>query len=154
MGEGGPTYAARSLPQYNSAFATRVLQSTYVCVKGEKAWAWIFKLFRTSGINSTELVAGHWHRHSGIQSLSLVPDWWCTSKLQVREKNSPCKSIDDCCLCLFRQNWFLGNTSMRIFLAPILNSFLFLHSICLNIKIIKIWLSHYPGRYWVYTELS
>jgi hypothetical protein len=34
---GGPTYAARSLPQYNSAFATRVLLSTYVCVKGEKA---------------------------------------------------------------------------------------------------------------------
>ncbi len=37
MGEGGPTYAAWSLPQYNSAFATRVLLSTYVCVKGEKA---------------------------------------------------------------------------------------------------------------------
>jgi hypothetical protein len=39
-GEGayqGPTYAARSLPQYNSAFATRVLLSTYECVKGEKA---------------------------------------------------------------------------------------------------------------------
>ncbi len=32
----GPTYAARSLPQYNSAFETRVLLSTYVCVKGEK----------------------------------------------------------------------------------------------------------------------
>jgi hypothetical protein len=31
--EGGPTYAAQSLTQYNSAFATRVLQSTYVCVK-------------------------------------------------------------------------------------------------------------------------
>ncbi len=30
-GGGGPTYAARSLPQYNSAFATRVLLSTYVC---------------------------------------------------------------------------------------------------------------------------
>ncbi len=30
-GRGGPTYAARSLPQYISAFATRVLQSTYVC---------------------------------------------------------------------------------------------------------------------------
>ncbi len=34
---GGPPYAARSLPQYNSALATRVLLSTYVCVKGEKA---------------------------------------------------------------------------------------------------------------------
>jgi hypothetical protein len=29
-------YAARSLPQYISAFATRVLQSTYVCVKGKR----------------------------------------------------------------------------------------------------------------------
>jgi hypothetical protein len=37
MGEGGPTYAARSLPQYISAFATRVLQSTYECVNGERA---------------------------------------------------------------------------------------------------------------------
>jgi hypothetical protein len=54
--ERGPTYAARSLPQYNSAFATRVLQSTCVCVKGERACARIFKLFRTPGINSTELV--------------------------------------------------------------------------------------------------
>jgi hypothetical protein len=27
----GSTYAARSLPQYNSAFATRVLLSTYAC---------------------------------------------------------------------------------------------------------------------------
>jgi hypothetical protein len=34
---GGPTYAARSLPLYISAFATRVLLSTYVCVKGERA---------------------------------------------------------------------------------------------------------------------
>jgi len=34
---GGPTYADQSLPQYISAFATRVLQSTYVCVKGEGA---------------------------------------------------------------------------------------------------------------------
>ncbi len=34
---GGPTYAARSKPQYISAFATRVLQSTYVYVKGERA---------------------------------------------------------------------------------------------------------------------
>jgi hypothetical protein len=33
----GPTYSARSLPQHNSSFATRVLLSTYVCVKGEKA---------------------------------------------------------------------------------------------------------------------
>jgi hypothetical protein len=32
--EGGPTYAAQSLPQYISAFATRVLQST--CVKRER----------------------------------------------------------------------------------------------------------------------
>ncbi len=31
---GGPTYAARSLSQYISAFATRVLQSTFVCVEG------------------------------------------------------------------------------------------------------------------------
>ncbi len=42
----GPSYAARSLPQYISAFATRVLQFTYVCVKGERACARIFKLFR------------------------------------------------------------------------------------------------------------
>ncbi len=34
---GGPTYAARSKPQYISAFATRVLQSTYVYVKEETA---------------------------------------------------------------------------------------------------------------------
>jgi hypothetical protein len=34
---GGPTYAARSKPQYISAFATRVLPSTYVYVKGERA---------------------------------------------------------------------------------------------------------------------
>jgi hypothetical protein len=53
-------YAARSLSQYISAFATRVLPSTYVCVKGERAWARIFKLFMTPGINSTELV--HWSR--------------------------------------------------------------------------------------------
>jgi hypothetical protein len=33
----GPTYAARSLPQYISAFATMVLQSTYVCEKVERA---------------------------------------------------------------------------------------------------------------------
>ena len=52
----GSTYAARSLLQYISAFATRVLQSTYVCVKGERALARIFKLFKTPGINSTELV--------------------------------------------------------------------------------------------------
>ncbi len=50
--EGGPTYAARSLPQYNSAFATRVLLSTYVCVKGERAWARNFKLLWIPGINS------------------------------------------------------------------------------------------------------
>jgi hypothetical protein len=36
-GRGDPTYASRPLPGYNSAFATRVLLSTYVCVKGEKA---------------------------------------------------------------------------------------------------------------------
>jgi hypothetical protein len=48
MGEGGPTYAARTLPQYISAFATRVLQSTYVYVEGERAR--IFKLLRTPGI--------------------------------------------------------------------------------------------------------
>jgi hypothetical protein len=55
---GGPIYAVRSLPQYISAFAMRVLQSTNVCVKGEgeRAWARIFKLFRTPGISSTELV--------------------------------------------------------------------------------------------------
>ncbi len=52
----GPTYAAGSLAQYISAFATRVLQSTYVCVKEERACARIFKLFRTPGINSTELL--------------------------------------------------------------------------------------------------
>jgi hypothetical protein len=33
----GASYAARSFPQYISAFATRVLLSTYECVKGEKA---------------------------------------------------------------------------------------------------------------------
>jgi hypothetical protein len=53
--EGGLPTLPRSLPQYNSAFATRVLQSTYVCVKGERSWALIFKLFKTPGINSTEL---------------------------------------------------------------------------------------------------
>jgi hypothetical protein len=37
MGEGGSTYAAQSNAQYNSAFATRVLQSTYVFVKGERS---------------------------------------------------------------------------------------------------------------------
>jgi hypothetical protein len=47
-----PTYAARSLPQYISAFATRVLQSTYVCVQGERSWARIFKRLRTPDINS------------------------------------------------------------------------------------------------------
>jgi hypothetical protein len=30
--------------------------STYVCVKGERSCAQIFELFRTQGINSTELV--------------------------------------------------------------------------------------------------
>jgi hypothetical protein len=35
--EGGPTYAAQSKSQYISAFATRVLQSTYVYVKEETA---------------------------------------------------------------------------------------------------------------------
>jgi hypothetical protein len=34
---GQPTYVARSLPQYISAFKTRVLLSTYVCGKGERA---------------------------------------------------------------------------------------------------------------------
>jgi hypothetical protein len=34
---GGPTHAARSKTQYNSAFATRVLQSTYLYVKEETA---------------------------------------------------------------------------------------------------------------------
>ncbi len=53
---GRPTYAARSLPQYNSAFATRVLLSTYVCVKGEKAWGRICKHLRTPAIDSTELI--------------------------------------------------------------------------------------------------
>jgi hypothetical protein len=33
----GATYAALSLPQYISAFATRVLQCTSVCLKGERA---------------------------------------------------------------------------------------------------------------------
>jgi hypothetical protein len=33
----GPIYAAQSKARYISAFATRVLLSTYVCVKGEKA---------------------------------------------------------------------------------------------------------------------
>jgi hypothetical protein len=36
-GGGGPTFAARSLPEYISAFATRVLQSIPVCVKGKRA---------------------------------------------------------------------------------------------------------------------
>jgi hypothetical protein len=52
---GGPSYAAQSKAQYISAFATRVLQSTYVYVKWERAWARIFKLFRTPGIISTKL---------------------------------------------------------------------------------------------------
>ena len=51
MEGGGPTYAARSLLQYISAFATRVLQWTSGCVKGERAWALILKLL-TPGINS------------------------------------------------------------------------------------------------------
>jgi hypothetical protein len=34
---GGPTYAAQSKAQYISAFTTRVLLSTYVCVKREKS---------------------------------------------------------------------------------------------------------------------
>jgi hypothetical protein len=34
---GGPTYAAQSKAQYISASATRVLLSTYMWVKGEKA---------------------------------------------------------------------------------------------------------------------
>ncbi len=46
---GEPASAARSLPQNISAFATRVLQSTYVCVEGERAWARIFKLLRKPG---------------------------------------------------------------------------------------------------------
>jgi hypothetical protein len=37
MEGGGPTYAARSLPQYISAFATRVLQCTSGCVQGERS---------------------------------------------------------------------------------------------------------------------
>ncbi len=36
-GGGGAYLHCRSLPQYISAFATRVLLSTYKCVKGEKA---------------------------------------------------------------------------------------------------------------------
>ncbi len=55
MGEGGPTYAARSLPQYNSAFATRVLLSTYVC-GGRESLSTNFKAFIASSINSTEFV--------------------------------------------------------------------------------------------------
>ena len=55
MGEGGPTYAARSLPQYNSAFAMRVLLSTYVCVKGEKAWGQIFKLLKSAKISKESI---------------------------------------------------------------------------------------------------
>jgi hypothetical protein len=43
-GGGGAYLRCRSLPQYVSAFATRVLLSTYKCVKGEKAWGRIFKL--------------------------------------------------------------------------------------------------------------
>jgi hypothetical protein len=54
---GGPTYAARSIPQYISAFTTRVLQSTYECVMGERAWVRIFKLLRIPGNNSTELIS-------------------------------------------------------------------------------------------------
>jgi hypothetical protein len=61
----GPTYSARSKPQYNSAFATRVLQSTYVYVKEETAWGRIFKLFRTSGINSTKVVSS-FYTHTSI----------------------------------------------------------------------------------------
>ncbi len=53
---GGPPTLPGLYLQYNSAFATRVLQSTHICVKGERASARIFKLFRTQGINSTELV--------------------------------------------------------------------------------------------------
>jgi hypothetical protein len=46
MGEGGPTFAARSLPQYISAFATRVLQSTYVWGKGQRALSLNFQTFK------------------------------------------------------------------------------------------------------------
>ncbi len=44
---GGATYVALSLLEYISAFAARVLQCTSVCVKGEIAWAQIFKFLRT-----------------------------------------------------------------------------------------------------------
>jgi hypothetical protein len=43
---GGPTYAAQSKPQYNSAFATRVLQSAYVYVKGRESLSPNFKTFQ------------------------------------------------------------------------------------------------------------
>ena len=51
----GATYAALSLLQYISAFATRVLQSTYVCVKGERARARIFKFLWTPAIDNRNL---------------------------------------------------------------------------------------------------
>jgi hypothetical protein len=38
--------------QFSLRNATRVLQSTYVFVKGERSWARIYKLFRTPGISS------------------------------------------------------------------------------------------------------
>ncbi len=59
-GRGGPTYAARSKPQYISAFPTRVLPSTYIFVKGERSWSRIYKLFRTPGINSTKWADWFW----------------------------------------------------------------------------------------------
>ncbi len=67
----GPTYDARSLPQYISAFATRVLLSTYVCVKGEKAWGRIFKLFRTPAIDSMEAI----HSLLDGKIMNIVSKW-------------------------------------------------------------------------------
>jgi hypothetical protein len=71
MEGGGPTYAARSLPQYISAFATKVLQCTSGCLKGERARARILKLL-TPGINS--VIFSHKNHHAKNNCfISLMP---------------------------------------------------------------------------------
>ncbi len=70
MDGGGPTYAARSLPQYISAFATRVLQCTSMCMKGERAWA-RFLNFLIPGINSAIFSQKNHHtKHNCFISLT------------------------------------------------------------------------------------
>ncbi len=79
-------YAARSLSQYILAFATRVLPSTYVCVKGERAWARIFKLFHHDprhqfhGIST--LVSETLHPLATLALLHMIP-WTFLHSLNV-----------------------------------------------------------------------